>query len=835
MRRQFVFFLVVLFGMVGFASVGCAAGHAELSSLKFFSYPAVDPSVVIRQQLIDLKPQQLADAGKKSVPVRLFNNVSVDLVLKSQQKRVQGSIFRQGKISGYPNSHVLLVIKGDRITGEIAFSDILYHIRTLKNGSHIAQEIKTTRMGKGKTNDVITLTNQERAKYGKPALAANARLAQAAQGHAEDMAQHNYFAHAGLDGHSPADRITAAGYQWNSYAENIADGSSTAAATVNQWINSPGHHANMLSDTVCDLGVGYAYNNGATNKYYWVQDFGRKQGVTTCPATPAPAATARPDVDSGRAEWAGGDAMRFQGTINPHGLSTRYVVQIGRTTAYGWTSSAHDAGSGTGPMAVSLQISGLTEGVTYHYRFVAQNSVGISYGSDVAFQLRRQAGIPQGVVMLLLGGKKTQSAVKTVSSSEGGKIAIPSGASLQVVGGTVPHNQSGGSARVTFSIESPVPAPVPLDGGGRFVGNLVRFGPEGFNFSWPVKMSLPYPANMDPIGLHVVHYNETLESWQIVAVSGGNNHFLSFDALQLGIYGVADFSSSSRATRSSAGKAGDFILKDWHDSADGGFVFYNPTYYGSNEYYYTLTVLAVAHFKYPDQDTAYNRRWLIGSSASLGQDSTGDIIAKAVTISLPQATYSFWVSRERKGTSWRLPGPVETYSLPIVATTDEAVHCGQWASVAANFSDGCSPWVELHLPAGGTWGQGPPTVWPAPTVPYGTGDFQATLTWINNSSHATDMDLHLYGPGGMHVYYGNEESTDGSLQHDRDWMTEQGNAVENIYSLNAMPSGSYRVIVNKYSGDSVHYRVRIIDRGKVTTYNGYAQGDNETTVYTFGR
>ncbi len=830
MRRQFVFSLMVLFGMVLSVAGSSAAAQADLASLKFFSYPAVDPSVVIRQQLIDLKPQQLADVWKKSIPVRLFNNVSVDLVLENQQ-RIRGSLLRQGKLAGYPNSRVLLVIKGDQITGEIAFSGTLYHIRTLDNGAHVAQEVKLARMSKGKTDDVITLTNQERAKYGKPALAANDQLARAAQGHAEDMAQHNYFSHTGRDGSSPADRITAAGYQWNSWAENIASGESTAAATVNQWINSPPHHANMLSDTVCDLGIGYAYNNGTTYKYYWVQNFGRKQGVTTCPATPTPVTTARPDVDSGRAVPAGGDAMRLQGTINPHGLSTRYVFQVGRTTAYGLTSPVYDAGSGTGPMAVALRISGLSEGVTYHYRIVAQNSLGTTYGRDVAFRLRSSTGLPQGVLTLLLGGRNTRSAVKTVSSNEGGKITIPSGVSLQVVGGTVPHNQSGGSARVTFSIESPVTAPTPLGGGARFVGNLVRFGPEGFNFSWPVKMSLPYPASMDPIELQVVHYNETSESWQRVPVSGGDHHLLSFDALQLGIYGLAIFPPNAQTTRS-ADSVIDFITpKDWHVNASGGFVFYNPTFYGSNDYYYTLTILAVTNFKYP---TAYP---LIGRTASIGASSVGDP-ARALIFPLPQATYTFSVSRVKRGTYWHPPGPVETYSRVITATTDRPVHCSQWASTTANFVDGCSPWVELLLPPGGTWGQGPPTVWPAPTVPYGTGDFQATLTWTNNSSHQTDMDLHLYGPGGMHVYYpsSNRTSADGSVTLDRDMREyDMGNAVENIYSLSDMPSGSYRVSVKKYSGDPVHYRVRIIDRGTVTTYNGYAHGSSETTVYTFTR
>jgi uncharacterized protein YkwD len=43
----------------------------------------------------------------------------------------------------------------------------------------------------------------------------NDQLAKAAYDHSVDMNTHDYFSHTGLDGLSPAQRITAAGYLWS--------------------------------------------------------------------------------------------------------------------------------------------------------------------------------------------------------------------------------------------------------------------------------------------------------------------------------------------------------------------------------------------------------------------------------------------------------------------------------------------------------------------------------------------------------------------------------------------------------------------------------------------
>jgi uncharacterized protein YkwD len=120
---------------------------------------------------------------------------------------------------------------------------------------------------------VVQLTNKERAAAGCPALAINAQLTQAGQGHSEDMAKNNYFSHTSQDGRSPWDRIEATGYNFRLAAENIAMGYGTPADVVKGWMNSSGHRRNILNCSLTEIGVGYATHANSGNRPYWTQVF----------------------------------------------------------------------------------------------------------------------------------------------------------------------------------------------------------------------------------------------------------------------------------------------------------------------------------------------------------------------------------------------------------------------------------------------------------------------------------------------------------------------------------------------------------------------------------
>ena len=100
-------------------------------------------------------------------------------------------------------------------------------------------------------------------------LAWNDLLAQVALDHSLDMETCNYFAHNNLQGKTPGDRITEAGYHWKTFGENIAMGYGSEQAVMSGWLNSEGHCRNIMGKDFVEIGVGRSGN-------YWTMDLGAK-------------------------------------------------------------------------------------------------------------------------------------------------------------------------------------------------------------------------------------------------------------------------------------------------------------------------------------------------------------------------------------------------------------------------------------------------------------------------------------------------------------------------------------------------------------------------------
>lgn len=128
---------------------------------------------------------------------------------------------------------------------------------------------------------VLELVNQERSKNGLAPLNPNPQLTQSAQGHSQDMADHNFMGHNGSDGSSPFDRMHQAGYQFSFAGENVAAGYATPESVMDGWMNEApdstghrGHRENILSPNYHDIGIGYAFGQATQFGRYWTQDFG---------------------------------------------------------------------------------------------------------------------------------------------------------------------------------------------------------------------------------------------------------------------------------------------------------------------------------------------------------------------------------------------------------------------------------------------------------------------------------------------------------------------------------------------------------------------------------
>ncbi|WP_161962397.1 CAP domain-containing protein [Nocardioides speluncae] len=120
----------------------------------------------------------------------------------------------------------------------------------------------------GVQGQLLRLVNQARNDAGCDPVTLDSRLTRAAQLHAEDMEQNNYFSHSSQDGRTFVDRAEDQGYPSPS-AENIAQGQSTAKSVFDAWMNSSGHRANIESCTSRTMGIGHT-----DAEDYWVQDFG---------------------------------------------------------------------------------------------------------------------------------------------------------------------------------------------------------------------------------------------------------------------------------------------------------------------------------------------------------------------------------------------------------------------------------------------------------------------------------------------------------------------------------------------------------------------------------
>ncbi|WP_199833263.1 CAP domain-containing protein, partial [Streptomyces luridiscabiei] len=120
---------------------------------------------------------------------------------------------------------------------------------------------------------VLQIVNAERAKEGCGPVTSNDLLATAAQRHSADMASRDYFSHTSPDGTDPGDRITAAGYRWSTYGENIAKGQRTPADVMKSWMDSPGHRANILNCSFKEMGIGKQDSGGGP---VWTQKFGAR-------------------------------------------------------------------------------------------------------------------------------------------------------------------------------------------------------------------------------------------------------------------------------------------------------------------------------------------------------------------------------------------------------------------------------------------------------------------------------------------------------------------------------------------------------------------------------
>lgn len=133
---------------------------------------------------------------------------------------------------------------------------------------------------------IITLTNEQRQKFGDAPVKENTKLDQAAEAKAKNMFAQNYWAHNSPSGITPWYWIQQAGYDYEYAGENLARGYETAPDVMTAWMNSKmGHRENLLSKNYQDIGI--AVEDGildGVKTTLVVQEFGTQVGAAAADA-----------------------------------------------------------------------------------------------------------------------------------------------------------------------------------------------------------------------------------------------------------------------------------------------------------------------------------------------------------------------------------------------------------------------------------------------------------------------------------------------------------------------------------------------------------------------
>jgi hypothetical protein len=114
-------------------------------------------------------------------------------------------------------------------------------------------------------------------------------------------------------------------------------------------------------------------------------------------AMPAAASAAKPAARTGAAASVTQSTVTLNGRVDANAKATTYFFQIGTTRIYGVNTAETPAGSGANPVNVSVPVSGLAPATKYHYRLVATNEDGQTFGEDRTFKTKVQ---PLGVSLV---------------------------------------------------------------------------------------------------------------------------------------------------------------------------------------------------------------------------------------------------------------------------------------------------------------------------------------------------------------------------------------------------------------------------------------------------
>jgi hypothetical protein len=96
-----------------------------------------------------------------------------------------------------------------------------------------------------------------------------------------------------------------------------------------------------------------------------------------------------PEVNTANATAVTATSATLNGTVNANGTACVYYFEYGPTNAYGTSTVSYSTSANS---SVAITVTGLTENTTYHFRLVASNGNGTSFGVDRTFVASASSG-----------------------------------------------------------------------------------------------------------------------------------------------------------------------------------------------------------------------------------------------------------------------------------------------------------------------------------------------------------------------------------------------------------------------------------------------------------
>lgn len=160
-------------------------------------------------------------------------------------------------------------------------------------------------------------------------------------------------------------------------------GTSASYGNATEWISDLGGNSTwplnyaitgLNPDTLYHVTLTVLFGNGVTLR-------GSDMTFRTAHANQPPIAS------TGSGSPQGENSALMSGTVNPQDDYTYAWFEWGGNTSYGSQTPLTGIGSGSSSIAHEASIGGLAYGATYHFRLVAQNNYGTTYGGDRTFTM----------------------------------------------------------------------------------------------------------------------------------------------------------------------------------------------------------------------------------------------------------------------------------------------------------------------------------------------------------------------------------------------------------------------------------------------------------------